>query len=34
MILNIPRRQTQAQRPTRRVLFERKGKPTQLIHTA
>lgn len=34
MIRDVPRRQTQAQQPTLRVLFQRKGQPTQLIHTA
>jgi REP element-mobilizing transposase RayT len=34
VIRDIPRRQTQAQRPTLRVLFQRKGEPAQLIYTA
>ena len=32
VIRDIPRRQTQ--RPSLRALFQRKGKPTRLIHTA
>lgn len=31
LIRDIPRRQTQAQRPTVHVLFQRKGEPAQLI---
>jgi len=34
VIRDIPRRQTQAQRPTLRVLFEGRGEPTRLIHRA
>ena len=34
VIRDIPRRQTQAQRPSLRVLFQRKGGPARLIHTA
>jgi putative transposase len=34
VIRDIPRRQTQAQRPSLRVLFQSKGKPLKLIHTA
>jgi REP element-mobilizing transposase RayT len=34
VIRDIPRRQTQAKRPSLRVLFQRKGKPLELIHTA
>lgn len=34
LIRDIPRRQTQAQRPSLRTLFERKGTPARLIHTA
>jgi hypothetical protein len=34
VIRDIPRRQTQAQRPPLRVLFERKGEPAWHIHTA
>lgn len=34
VIRDIPRRQTQAQRPSLRVLFQRKGEPARLIHTA
>jgi REP element-mobilizing transposase RayT len=34
VIRDIPRRQTQAQRPTLGVLFQRKGEPARLIHTA
>ncbi len=35
VIRDILRRQTQAtQRPSLRVLFQRKGAPTRLIHTA
>jgi hypothetical protein len=34
VIRDIPRRQTQAQRPTLRMLFQRKEQPTRLIHTA
>ncbi len=34
VIRDIPRRQTQAQRPSLAVLFQRKGQPTQLIHRA
>jgi putative transposase len=34
VIRDIPRRQTQAQRPPLRVLFERKGKSGRLIYTA
>jgi transcriptional regulator with PAS, ATPase and Fis domain len=34
VIRGIPRRQTQAQRPSLRVLFQRNGPPTRIIHTA
>jgi len=34
VIRDIPRRQTQALRPTLRVLFQRNGEPTRLIHVA
>lgn len=34
VIQDIPRRQTQAQRPSLRVLFQRKGERHRLIHTA
>jgi putative transposase len=34
VIHDIPRRQTQAQRPSLPVLFQRKGEPARLIHTA
>ena len=34
VIRDIPRRQTQAHRPSLRVLFQRKGESAQLIHTA
>ena len=34
VIRDIPRRQTQAQRPSLCVLFQRNGEPTQLIHLA
>ena len=34
VIRDIPRRQTQAHRPSLLVLFQRKGKPAQLIYTA
>jgi hypothetical protein len=34
VIRDIPRRQTQAQRPALRILFQRNGEPTRLIHTA
>jgi REP-associated tyrosine transposase len=34
VIRDTPRRQTQAQRPTLRVLFQRNEQPTRLIHTA
>jgi REP element-mobilizing transposase RayT len=34
VIRDIPRRQTQALRPSLRVLLERKGEPARLIHTA
>lgn len=34
VIRDIPRRQTQAQRPSLRVLFQSKGRPPELIHTA
>jgi putative transposase len=34
VIRDIPRRQTQALRPSLRVLFQRTGEPAQLIHTA
>ncbi|ULA63282.1 MAG: Y1Tnp domain-containing protein [Nitrospira sp.] len=34
VIRDIPRRQTQAQRPSLRVVFQRTGTPTQLIHVA
>lgn len=34
VIRDIPRRQTQAQRPSLGVLFQRKGKPGQLIYRA
>ena len=34
VIRDIPRRQTQAQRPSFRVVFERSAERTQLIHMA
>jgi AraC-like DNA-binding protein len=34
VIRDIPRRQTQAQRPSLRDLFQRNGEPTRVIHTA
>ena len=34
VIRDIPRRQTQAQRPSLRELFQRKGEPARLIPTA
>ena len=34
VIRDIPRRQTQAQRPSLRVLFQKRGEPTRLIHMA
>ncbi len=34
LIRDIPRRQTQAHRPSLLMLFQRKGKPAQLIYTA
>lgn len=34
VIRDIPRRQTQAQRPSLRVLFQRKEKEARLIHQA
>ena len=34
VIRDIPRRQTQAHRPTLRVLFQRNGEPGRFIHTA
>ena len=34
LIRDIPRRQTQAQRPSLRVLFQRKEQTARLIHTA
>lgn len=34
VIRDIPRRQTQAQRPSLRVVFQRNGEPTRLIHVA
>ena len=34
VIRDIPRRQTQAQRPSLRVLFQRKGESARLIYTA
>jgi putative transposase len=34
VIRDVPRRQTQAQRPSLRVLFQRNGDPARLIHTA
>ena len=34
VIREIPRRQTQAQRPSLRVLFDREGEPGRLIHRA
>jgi REP element-mobilizing transposase RayT len=34
VIRDIPRRQTQAQRPTLRVLFQRKGQSGRLVHIA
>ena len=34
VIRDIPRRQTQAQRPSLRVLFQRSGEPMQLIYVA
>jgi hypothetical protein len=34
VIRDVPRRQTQAQRPTLRVLFERRGERARLIHRA
>jgi transcriptional regulator with PAS, ATPase and Fis domain len=34
VIRDIPRRQTQAQRPPLRMLFQRNAEPARLIHTA
>jgi putative transposase len=34
VIRDVARRQTQAQRPSLRVLFQRNGEPARLIHTA
>ena len=34
VIRDIPRRQTQAQRPSLRLLFQRSGEPARLIHVA
>ena len=34
VIRDIPRRQTQAQRPSLRALFQRNGEPAQLIYRA